>query len=234
MKIKLDKKDYLRSILTDTSPSDVPSIFSNEGFYINSKIYDLCDDEVESYSYIKEIFEEYINDKGRVSALVPFKYKIYKDGKSLRGLSLLHPSSQFQIANLYKEYSPILNNLCTKSKFSIRAPVKVSNSFCIKSDARSVSNDYKIFDVDTIDSELYKRTASSYFAYKGVTRLYKLYNSSRYIDLEKKYSNMWMLDISNCFNSIYTHSIGWAINNKEYSKFYASKRVFHISEKIDS
>ncbi|WP_430794395.1 hypothetical protein, partial [Vibrio parahaemolyticus] len=34
--IKLDKKDYLRALLTDTSPSDTPLIFSNEGFYINS------------------------------------------------------------------------------------------------------------------------------------------------------------------------------------------------------
>lgn len=35
-RIRLDKKDYLRVLLTDTAPSDVPIIFSNDGFYINS------------------------------------------------------------------------------------------------------------------------------------------------------------------------------------------------------
>lgn len=33
--IKIDKKDFLRSLLTDTSPNDVPLIFSNDGLYIN-------------------------------------------------------------------------------------------------------------------------------------------------------------------------------------------------------
>ncbi|HBW2483674.1 TPA: RNA-directed DNA polymerase, partial [Klebsiella pneumoniae] len=35
-------------------------------------------------------------------------------------------------------------------------------------------------------------------------------------DLEKRFSIMWMLDVSHCFDSIYTHSISWALKNKPY------------------
>lgn len=33
--VKIDKKDFFRAVLTDTAPSDVPIIFSNDGLYIN-------------------------------------------------------------------------------------------------------------------------------------------------------------------------------------------------------
>ncbi|EJB4240974.1 RNA-directed DNA polymerase, partial [Salmonella enterica] len=32
----------------------------------------------------------------------------------------------------------------------------------------------------------------------------------------KRFSIMWMLDVSHCFDSIYTHSVSWALKNKAY------------------
>ncbi|PKM19289.1 MAG: hypothetical protein CVV11_12980 [Gammaproteobacteria bacterium HGW-Gammaproteobacteria-15] len=228
--IKLDKKDYLRALLTDTAPSDVPLIFSNEGLYINSHRAKRNSDKLID-RYVFEIFKNHIDPslddtkktdesmKKKKMASSPFKYKIIKNESSLRTLSLLHPRAQINISELYKQFSSEINYLCSKSKFSIRAPVKVANSFTLKTSKRSIDiKDYKSIDVDTLDSELYKRSASSFFTYKGKTRLYKIYNSERFIELEKKFSHMWLLDISNCFDSIYSHSISWAAKDKEFIK----------------
>jgi hypothetical protein len=227
---KLDKKDYLRALLTETAPSDVPLIFSNEGYYINSHRAER-DATNTLDKYVLEIFKQHINPslnegisiaermrkKNKYSS--PFKYKIIKNEHSLRTLSLLHPRTQLNIAELYRDHSAELNYLCSKSKFSIRAPVKVANSFTLNTSKRNINiNDYKSIDVDTLESELYKKSASSFFTYKGKTRIYKIYNSEKFVELEKKFSHMWLLDISNCFDSIYSHSVYWAVKDKEFIK----------------
>ncbi|EKN4008304.1 RNA-directed DNA polymerase, partial [Yersinia enterocolitica] len=56
--------------------------------------------------------------------------------------------------------------------------------------------------------------------------IHKLYDSNKYIELEKKFNKMWKLDVSTCFDSIYTHTISWAIKNKEYIK----SRVQYINQ----
>ena len=55
--------------------------------------------------------------------------------------------------------------------------------------------------IDTLDKEIMLKHASSYFSYHGYDRIYKLYTSKQYIELEKKFSSMWFLDIANCFDS---------------------------------
>lgn len=228
--LRLDKKDYNRAILTDTAPADVPIIFSNEGLYINCHRAKRKSDSLLD-EYIFKIFEMHLDPsldeklsieesaKKKKKASSPYKYKIIKNESSLRTLSLLHPRAQLNIAELYRDFSSEINYLCSKSKFSIRAPVKVANSFTLKTSKRNINvNDYKSVDVDTLESELYKKSASSFYTYKGKTRLYKIYNSPKFIELEKKFSNMWLLDISNCFDSIYSHSISWAVKDKEFIK----------------
>jgi len=32
-RVRIDKKDIYRALLTDTAPGDVPIVFSNDGFY---------------------------------------------------------------------------------------------------------------------------------------------------------------------------------------------------------
>jgi hypothetical protein len=228
--LKLDKKDYLRALLTETAPSDVPLIFSNEGLYINCHRAERNTNNPIG-KYVLEIFKQHINPSLNESIAIdermrkkqkyssPFKYKIIKNENSLRTLSLLHPRTQLNIAELYRDHSPELNYLCSKSKFSIRAPVKVANSFTLNTSKRNINiSDYKSIDVDTLESELYKKSASSFFTYKGKTRIYKIYNSEKFVELEKKFGHMWLLDISNCFDSIYSHSVSWAIKDKEFIK----------------
>ena len=225
-KNKIDKKDYFRAILTDTAPSDVPIIFSNDGLYINH--HKSAHDKGKKFSIIRSLYINIISPvdnekadlaeavKDQVKQSYPLKYKIIKNENSLRTLSLIHPRSQKNHCDFYREYSSAITFLCAQSPLSIRAPAKVGGTFY--SDDADGLNKYKEINIDTLESELKRKHASSYFSYRGYNRLYKLYNSPRYLVLEQKFSSMWTLDIANCFQSIYTHTISWAVKNKEFVK----------------
>lgn len=213
--IKIDKKDFLRSLLTDTSPNDVPLIFSNDGLYINlnsikkgNPVYDI----------MKNLIIRNVNNNEVLNpdTTIPFKYNIKKDEHKLRTLSLIHQASQYTYAIIYRDYANIINYLCSLSEISIRAPIKIANSFYLKEG--HINNKYKEINVETIKDEVKRKHASSFFSYKGYNRIYNFYKDNDFYNLEKKFPIMWNLDVANCFNNIYTHSIEWAIKGKNYSK----------------
>ncbi|UUA72887.1 antiviral reverse transcriptase Drt3b [Cellvibrio sp. QJXJ] len=226
--IRLDKSDYARALLTDTSPSDVPIIFSNDGLYINFRASESKAPGV--FDFCNSVFEKIIG--ADAIATTPFEYKIYKNEIKFRSLGLIHPSSQFRYIKIYRDYSPAIIYLCSKSKFSIRRPRRVSNSLFIKGSDSKFK--YKEFNIDTIQEEIHRKHANSYFSYSGFDRAYKLYQSPLFLKLEKTYPILWKLDVSNCFDSIYTHSIAWAIKNREYIKAnLQSPRAHQFCNDID-
>lgn len=208
----VDKKDQFRALLTDTACGDVPIIFSNDGFYINT-LLEFGDNSSDSL-IMDSIYENTLRGS---SQSAPYKYQINKkNGISTRRLSLIHPRAQLNFCNFYAEYSNLILYFCSKSEASIRTPYKVSNSLFLK---EGVSySPYKEVDIDTIDEELFRRHASSFFSYRDVNLLYKFFKKDAYYDLEKRFSVMRLLDIANCFDSIYTHTIAWAVKDKEYNK----------------
>ncbi|MCY9853233.1 antiviral reverse transcriptase Drt3b [Vibrio mediterranei] len=243
--IKLDKKDYSRALLTDTYPADVPIIFSNDGLYINGHIVrKLVSDsktKVVSDIYITLINPELNNSlnvadrkREQLKQTTPFKYKIIKNDVSLRTLSLIHPRSQINYSNIYREHSDYLVSLCDKSDFSIRSPMKVCNSFYIKGEEQVTGNAYKEIKIETIEEEIYKKHASSYFSYKGFNRIHKLYSSPLYKELESKFPFMFFLDVANCFDSIYTHTIAWAAKDKDYIKDNYVNWSNQFAQKLDT
>jgi hypothetical protein len=244
--VKLDKKDYSRALLTDTYPADVPIIFSNDGLYINGHIVKNgnLDDKTKVVSdiyiaLIKPELNTSLNvadqQKEQLKQTTPFKYKIIKNDVSLRTLSLIHPRSQINYANVYREHSDHLISLCDKSDFSIRSPMKICNSFYLKIDKDKIKhNAYKEIKIETIEEEMYKKHASSYFSYKGFNRIHKLYSSPLYKDLESKFPFMFYLDVANCFDSIYTHTIAWAAKDKGYIKDNYVNWTNQFSQKLDT
>lgn len=228
--IKLDKKDYFRALLTDTIPSDVPIIFSNAGLYINSHIVEnnKNDNKTKVIKYLYDVLvrpeldtDLSIGERNRLqkSKSEPFKYKIIKNEFRLRTLSLVHPRSQMNYLEIYRENSDILLSLCNKNNFSIRSPIKICNSFYLSNKKQEIiQKSYKEVRIDTIEEELFKKYSSSFYSYKGYDRIYKFYKSPLYREMEEKFSYMYMLDVANCFDSIYTHTISWASKNKDYIK----------------
>lgn len=211
-KILIKKHDSHRILLTETIPYEVPLNFSNIGFYNyiknNKKKNNIIDDML------------LINK----SSLIPYNYKITKNERNSRIISIPHPVAQYEIGELIHNNAEFITYLCSKSNFSIRKPVSVASYFYESSPFDIYSNsDLKDNDVVQISNENLESTSeskfsSSYFAYDGYTLLYKFFSSLKFQSIEKKFSYSLKFDIVKCFNSIYTHSISWAIKGKKYSK----------------
>ncbi|WP_454910740.1 antiviral reverse transcriptase Drt3b [Stutzerimonas chloritidismutans] len=203
--------DYQRILLTETCPYETPVIFDNFGFYKQiQKLHERPED-------IQKILISLLVDKTEPKFTIPFVYNIRKDLESPRTLSLIHPRSQLHFVEFYQKFDDQIILHCQKSKFSLRAPKKITSKYFIKNSQENIKK-YRSDKIVSAHSELNDRHLTSYFAYGENTRLHKFFESFDYLRLEKQYSQFWSMDISKCFDSIYTHSLAWAVKTKEYTK----------------
>ncbi|MDO9447285.1 MAG: antiviral reverse transcriptase Drt3b [Candidatus Nitrotoga sp.] len=211
-KKKIRKSDYHRVLVTETLPYETPIIFSNDGLYerlANIGSADPVQQKLLDALITKEIKNTYSS--------IPFFYKIRKNSLEFRKLALIHPRSQWQIKGFYEKYENLILYYCAISPATIRAPHKIAGSFFVKSSLENL-NQYKSGAVSLLQFDPLTKHSPSFFAYKGYDRLYKFFESRDYFALEKHYGFMLTLDVSKCFDSIYTHSMSWAIKDKEFTK----------------
>ena len=215
-KVKYD--DVCRVLLTETLPYETPIIFSNQGFYQHIKKY------YQNKSKIKDLIKYLFFDDNSAKYTVPIIYKIKKTESSFRHIGLLHPCSQVKFIEFYKDYSNLIINSCSKSNFSIRCPEKISSSF-FKKNKLEDAKQFKGSSISNINDDTKFKHVTSYFSYHGYSKLHQFFNSFAFVMLERKYSAFWSLDISRCFDSIYTHSITWALKTKTHSKKTTSSKT---------
>jgi hypothetical protein len=196
------RSDYLRALLSDTTPADVPIIVSNDGFYKNLKHRD------EVNSHISEFAEKVLAPVRPYT--VPYRYGILRPSGSPRGLSLIHPAAQVDVAAFYRDVGHLICYYARRSKATIRAPYKVASLFFVRGPTSNV-NVLKDKGVDTVELEDSVANPASYFAYRGFSRAYQFFGSADYLRLEKKFRVSYVTDIARCFSSIYTHTMYWAI-----------------------
>ncbi|PHH39272.1 antiviral reverse transcriptase Drt3b [Pseudomonas putida] len=212
--MRVRKTDYDRVVLTETCPYEVPIIFENVGIY---KLLKISSGHIDVEHHLTKTLINKIIIKDQTAYTVPLPYKIRKDSESFRELSLLHPASQNEIASFYKEFQYKIISLCSLSDFSIRAPKKIASKYYKKNNLQWV-NEYKSDKmIDTANEMKYKHL-TSYFSYHGYRRLYNFFDSYEFMRLERKFSVFWSLDVSRCFDSIYTESINWSNQEKDFSK----------------
>lgn len=216
-KVRLRHRDTWRTVLTDTAPFEVPIIVSNDGFYKN-----LGDYSKKSQHYQKLIDALVLAERGYT---IPLKYNIIKSADSLRTLSLLHPTGQVSLAKFYQKYDQLICEYGGGSPFSIRKPTQIGRQYFFNSPVAD-KNKYKNASVDTAEIDSLVRNPASYFAYFGFDRLYRFFLSDDHVRLEKKFVYQHALDIGKCFDSIYTHSIAWAVKSKELAKESTAASTF--------
>lgn len=215
----IHRSDHLRTIVTDTLPGDVPIIVSNDGFYRNLKLH------TGGVSHFDEFVQRLLFPSKRLRYTVPYRYSISRPDNSPRILSLMHPASQLAVADFYKKYDHLICYYARKSKASIRSPEKVGSLFFVRG-TRADTNRLKNAGIDTVDIETSVSNPASYFSYRGYRRAFEFFNSAEYTRLEKSYQTMALADISKCFHSIYTHTIFWAIADREAAKDNTNARTF--------
>lgn len=246
-RLRLDMKKE-RVILSDVLPYELPVIFSNRFFYNFLVKYNvrLVDDKIvwnDSSQVVDKIIlllfspqktdaissicnsatgikEKCVcinykkDDKNNVK--IPFQYRIKHKENRYRELTLIHPFNQLQMVNFYDTYSNFILYCCGKSEFSIRRPTRLSKYVFYKDKLHSdVLSDEEI-GIEQFDNEYEK--LKSFFVYKNYSNIHKFYESYLFHRCEKKYNNLLKLDISKCFDSVYTHSLAWAIYGKSFVK----------------
>jgi hypothetical protein len=212
--INIDRRDYDRVLITETLPYETPIIFSGDGVYSRLK-------NLEKTSQIhQQIVDVLIRGNGGKKdsrGSVPLHYKVRKNSAEFRRLSLIHPRAQWRIRKFYERYESLLLYYCSLSPASIRAPERVAGSFFKKSSWENIYK-FKAGGVATLSMEELSKHTPSFFAYRGFDRLYKFFESPDFFSLEKEFVSLRTLDVSKCFDSIYTPCLGWAVKDKEFTK----------------
>jgi len=215
-KIKFKRNDFLRALLTDTLPYEVPLLFSNYGYY--RRLHEEAD------STLRDECKLDLLPKNKWA--IPYSYNIRKDSLDFRTLSVAHPAVQRDFCKIYEQYNQLIIGLCSRSTFSLRYPVKVATRYYERPRAVKSSVTETAVEVEEDGFSQQEKHASSFFSYQRYNLIHKFYESPAFHDLEKKFKHLRRLDISKCFNHIYTHSISWAAKNKEYGKEFKGADTF--------
>ncbi|GGB99759.1 hypothetical protein GCM10007205_06350 [Oxalicibacterium flavum] len=234
-----------RSVLTDMLPFEVPPTFSNRGYYRflrnngveieKGKLHWNCEtsalDEtmrllfgIKSGTPIStDVVIEWGKKRERRSvplrrcemATIPFNFRVAHnlDGRTL---SVVHPRNQVEVASFYATHSALIIYHTSASEFSIRRPVSVSRYVYFKDRLHDERMDAAT-GVEEEDREY--EQIGSYFVYRKYRNIHRFFESHEYHRSEKKYDALVQIDVNKCFDSIYTHSLPWAILGKDQTKF---------------
>lgn len=241
-------------------PFEVPPTFSNRGYYrflcdnsVEIKKDQLCwvcetdalDRTMQLLFGIKaatpvtaEVVNEWGKKKTRRSvpfrrcemATIPFNFRVAHnlDGRTL---SVVHPRNQVAVANFYATHSALIIYHTSISEFSIRRPVSVSRYVYFKDKLHEERLD-SVAGLEEEDREY--EQVGSYFVYRKYRNIHRFFESYQYHRSEKKYNAMVQIDISKCFDSIYTHSLPWSVLGKDQTKFKLNESKSTFAGRFDT
>lgn len=217
-KVVLKKNDWTRAILSDTSPAEIPIVVSNEGFYSNVTASSRPD-------ALNTIIDAFIRPSAKKRPSVPYNYKITKDRDTFRRLSLPHPRAQLEVAEFYKRNHSLISHYAQLGPFSIRRPKSLASHYYVAGKNEDVFA-IRAQDIMAEGADSTARHVASMFSYAGYRRLYRFFSSPTFSSLERKFRHMASLDVNKCFDSIYTHSIAWALKSKPEAKLTTTASTF--------
>ncbi len=157
---------------------------------------------------------------------LPFTYRISHKENDYRELSIPHPKNQLEVIAFYDDYKELILYYSRKSSFTIRKPEKVASYVFVNDDLHKKKKGDQLDFIEENGKEY--DTLKTFFTYKRYPNIHKFYEDYKYHRAEKKYNFMYKFDIAKCFDSIYTHSISWALYDKNLIKdnLSASKKTF--------
>lgn len=231
-----------RVILSEVLPFEIPITYSNRYFYnflVKNKIRVTTSADgskkvvwQDENSLIGEILKlllgfrqdkVILNNEIEVSSKtdlkkIPFSFKISHKESDFRDLTIIHPKNQLDIIEFYENYRDTILYYSNISPFSIRKPNKVAKYIYQKPKKLKKEFGKEIDEKNDGESKTKYENLKHYFYIKEYSNIHRFYESYQYHQCEKKYNKLYKFDISKCFDSIYTHSIAWALLNKEIVK----------------
>lgn len=248
-----------RAVLSDFLPFEVPITFSNRHYYnflVKNRIkFDgsnfhwlYKDDESNKLilivlglqqsttikSYVEDGLAYYKTDipASKLPSMA-FTFPISHKHNEYRYLSLIHPKGQILGVDFYDKYKDLITYYSNISKLSLRSAKKVAG--CTYIDSKSLIESFNYEDDNTgieLDGQNYENL-KSFFVYKKYRNIFEFYESPDHHWCEKRFNYLSKLDVSHCFDSIYTHSIGWAVSQKEYVKKNLNNTRATFASKFD-
>lgn len=247
---KLIKYKKERVVLSDVLPFEIPITFSNRHFYdfLVSEGIEIRQNRmrwnnnnptlVEISKLLFDFRSQPISTNeiplGKKLNTIPFKYKISHKDNDFRELTVIHPKNQVALVDFYNEYKHLILYHSELSPFSIRKPVRIARAiyFNDATGREDLSKSEAYDQVEEYGKEY--QNLKTFFVYKNYSNIHKFYESYKFHRCEKKYNSLFKFDISKCFDSIYTHSISWALLNKSIVKDSLGESKSTFSGKFDT
>ncbi|NCC71129.1 RNA-directed DNA polymerase, partial [bacterium] len=111
-----------------------------------------------------------------------------------------------------------------QSEFSIRKPFKIAKNRYINSYfKKQIKEEATHSKIEMHGKE--EEHLKSFFTYKKYSNIHRFFESYEYQRCEKKFDKLYKFDINKCFDSIYTHTVAWALLNKEIVKDNLDKKL---------
>lgn len=249
--MRIKKKKYIkfkkeRVILSDILPFEVPVTFTNRHLYSyllsckikleGEKISINKNNTTANQEIVKLLFginsakpfaDGKVNFKEDERDSIPFGYKIVHKENDFRELTIIHPKNQLAVIDFYDKFRDLILYYSSISHFSIRKPYRIAKYTYFK-DQLHLEKLAELTDEIVEQNDLEYENLKTFFVYKKYSNIHKFYESYQYHRCEKKFNRLFKFDISKCFDSIYTHSITWALIDKEVVKknLNDSKKTF--------
>lgn len=208
-------------ILTDLLPYEKGNHYTHRFFYDY-----LHENKMQLKGLLKEISKssECFN-KNWHSA--PNKFKISKNNGGFRELSLINPLGiieSYVFISIFE--NDIINILQNKNDFSVRKANR-TNSLTYKNHYNQTVyyNDNSVSKEQLLISLESSGTYFKHYPFKSITNLL---NDRRFLFSRDKYQHLLVIDIQECFPSIYTHSYKWLMAKKTYDskKLNSSNTIY--------
>ncbi|RII93622.1 RNA-directed DNA polymerase [Clavibacter michiganensis] len=233
-----------RGLMSDVAPFELPPNVSNVGFYAIATLHNLRWDKTLSWKARNAFVDHFavllanrtatnnifIDPTGRANLKtgktwrIPLRFPIRKAGGDRRNLSFPHALNQIQMISFYETYASSLLFACSRSSFSLRRPEKVSRFTFTDDPTHRRTRSRRPKGIESVYRE--HETFTSYFRYGRYTNINKFYESAEFHRLEARFSYQRRLDITRCFESLYTHSLDWAVRGHHASKQGIGDDVF--------
>lgn len=245
-----------RPVISDTLPFEVPACFSNRHFCDLLVRYDVqlragvirweCpDDSVDTFMRLitgvpttEAVQLESVSIFGKTRHLrrlpllphslitKPLAFEICHKANEARKLSIPHPLNQLAVAEFYNEHASLITYFAGLSPFSIRRPSTVARYSNFKDRLHDRLLDKQFGQVEERGKEYDQ--IGSFFVYDEYSNVFKFFESRKYHRAEKRFNAMAKIDVGRCFDSIYTHSLPWALHGNRAIKdnLVSSKTTF--------
>lgn len=248
-----------RVVLSDVLPYEVPIVFSNRYFYRF-----LCEHSLRirgnriTWNNVDEVLDNLVKmmlgippakivrqiaENGKVVSIidldkadavhtVPFVFSTTHKQDQLRQLSLMHPKGQLLVVDFYDQFKDLMIYYTGRSEFSLRSPKRIAG--CTYIDFRSqIERQDKSDALVEVDGESYENL-KSFFVYERFSNVFKFYESREHLRSERDFRSLTKFDVSGCFDSIYTHSLAWAVYGKNFAKQNLRSILGSFPGKFDS